>query len=69
MTQGESKGTIQPVIIPVEFYRGVPAIAQFLCVHERTVRKLIHLGKIPVKRDEAGVWVLVNVDYYNSLLG
>lgn len=44
-------------------------IFQVLGMHERTVRKLIKAGKLPVKRDEAGVWVLSNIDYYRSLQG
>lgn len=57
------------IAVQIEFWRGVPVIAQVLGMHERTVRKLITAGKLPVKKDESGAWVLTNVDYYRSLQG
>jgi predicted site-specific integrase-resolvase len=57
------------IIQKIEFWRGVPVIAQALGMHERTVRRLIAAGKLPVKRDETGAWVLNSLDYYRSLQG
>lgn len=57
------------IIVQIEFWRGVPTIAQVLGMHERTVRKLIAAGKLPAKQDESGRWVLTNIDYYRSLIG
>jgi excisionase family DNA binding protein len=57
------------ITVPIEFYRGVQEIADFLGIHERTARRLIQAGKIPAKKDGAGVWVLTNLDYYLSLQG
>lgn len=69
MPQGESSA-IQPIItVPIEFYRGVKAIAKFLEMHPETVKKLLREGKIPAKKDETGRWVLTNLDYYQSLQG
>jgi hypothetical protein len=60
----------QPTItVPIEFYRGVKAIAQFLDMHERTVKRLLLDRRIPAKKDESGRWVLTNLDYYQSLQG
>jgi hypothetical protein len=60
----------QPIVtIPIEFYRGVKAIAAFLDMTERHARRLLNSGKLPAKRDEAGRWVLTNLDYYQSLQG
>ena len=71
MAQGERKGAeAQPTItVPIEFYRGVKAIANFLELHPDTVRKLIREARIPAKKDETGRWVLTNIDYYSSLQG
>jgi len=71
MAQGEGKGAdVQPTItVPVEFYRGVKAIAKFLGVHERTAQAFLHDGKIPGKKDGTGTWVLTNLDYFMSLQG
>jgi predicted site-specific integrase-resolvase len=55
--------------VPIEFYRGVKAIAKFLEMHPETVKKLLREGKIPAKKDETGRWVLTNLDYYQSLQG
>jgi hypothetical protein len=69
MPQGESSA-VQPIItVPIEFYRGVKAIAKFLEMHPETVKKLLREGKIPAKKDETGRWVLTNLDYYQSLQG
>lgn len=57
------------VVVPIKFYRGVKAIANFLEMDPETARKLIREGKIPAKRDKTGRWVLVNVDYYRSMKG
>jgi len=57
------------VAVPIKFYRGVKAIANFLEMHPDSVRKLLREGKVPAKKDESGRWVLVNVDYYQSLQG
>ncbi len=60
----------QPTItVPIEFYRGIKAIAKFLEVHPDTVRKLLREGRVPAKKDETGRWVLTNLDYYQSLQG
>jgi predicted site-specific integrase-resolvase len=55
------------VAVPIKFYRGVKAIANFLNIHPDTARKLIRDGKIPVKKDKTGRWVLTNLDYYQWL--
>ena len=69
MPQGEGSA-VQPIItVPIEFYRGVKAIAKFLEMHPETVKKLLRDGKIPAKKDETGRWVLTNLDYYQSLQG
>ena len=69
MPQGESSA-VQPIItVPIEFYRGIKAIAKFLEMHPDTVGKLIREGKLPTKKDETGRWVLTNLDYYQSLQG
>lgn len=69
MPQGEG-GTVQPIItVPIEFYRGIKAIAKFLEMHPDSVRKLLRDGSIPAKKDETGRWVLTNLDYYQSLQG
>ena len=61
---------LQPTItVPIEFYRGVKAIAKFLEMHERTVKRLLEERRIPAKKDETGRWVLTNLDYYQSLQG
>lgn len=52
----------------LEFYRGIKEIAQFLDMNPRTVRKRIAAGKLPVKMDGAGKWVLTNIDFYTSLV-
>jgi hypothetical protein len=71
MALEEGKGAnVQPTItIPIEFYRGVKAIANFLELHPDTVRKLIRETRLPAKKDETGRWVLTNLDYYQSLQG
>lgn len=71
MPQGEQRGTDrQPTItVPIEFYRGIKAIAKFLEMHERTVQVLLRDGKIPGKKDGTGRWVLTSLDYYLSLQG
>jgi hypothetical protein len=64
----DSSPGVQPTItVPMEFYRGVKAIARFLEMHPDSVRKLLREGSIPAKRDETGRWVLTNLDYYQSL--
>jgi hypothetical protein len=64
----DSSSSAQPTItVPMEFYRGVKAIARFLEMHPDSVRKLLREGSIPAKRDETGRWVLTNLDYYQSL--
>jgi hypothetical protein len=64
----DSSPRVQPTItVPMEFYRGVKAIARFLEMHPDSVRKLLREGSIPAKRDETGRWVLTNLDYYQSL--
>ena len=50
-----------------EFFRGHKEIAQFLGVHPKTVQRWIKAGKIPVKRDGLGTWVLCAWDYYREL--
>jgi len=55
------------ITIPIVFYHGVQEIADFLGYHERTARRLLQEGKIPAKKDEAGRWVLSNLDYLLSL--
>ena len=55
--------------LKMEFFRGVKAIAGFLGLHPSTVERRLQEGKIPAKRDDMGVWVLCNVDYYLSLQG
>jgi excisionase family DNA binding protein len=48
----------KPIIyVGVEFYRGTGEIARFLGIHERTVRRLLHNGKLPAKKDGIGTWV------------
>lgn len=60
----------QPTIyLRLEVYRGVPEIAKFLNMHERTVWRMIQNGELPVKRDTGGTWVLTNIDYLLSLQG
>ena len=60
----------QPTItVPIEFYRGVKAIAKFLDMNERTVKRLLLERRIPAKKDDTGRWVLTNLDYYQSLQG
>ena len=56
------------IIQKIEFWRGVPVIAEVLGMHERTVRKLIAAGKLPVKKDASGAWVLTSIDFYRSLV-
>ena len=66
----DSTPSSQPTItVPIEFYRGIKAIAKFLEVHPDTVRKLLREGSIPAKKDDTGRWVLTNLDYYQSLQG
>ena len=69
MINGEGVPMQPSITIPIEFYRGVKAIARFLDLTERHARRLLNSGKIPAKRDEAGRWVLTNLDYYQSLQG
>ena len=66
----ESSSSPQPTFtVPIEFYRGIKAIAKFLEMHERTVKRLIVERRIPAKKDETGRWVMTNLDYYQSLQG
>lgn len=66
----ESSTGPQPTItVPIEFYRGVKAIAKFLDMNERTVKRLLLERRIPAKKDDTGRWVLTNLDYYQSLQG
>jgi excisionase family DNA binding protein len=69
MATGDGAGGQTTVGVQIKFYRGVKAIANFLEMHPDTVRKLIRQGKIPAKKDTSGRWVLVNLDYYQSLQG
>jgi len=69
MPQGEGSAVQPTITVPIEFYRGVKAIANFLEMHPQTVKKLLREGKIPAKKDETGRWVLTNLDYYQSLQG
>lgn len=69
MVQGGSPDHQPNVTVPIEFYRGVKAIAAFLDVTARHARRLLNSGKLPAKRDETGRWVLTNLDYYQSLQG
>jgi hypothetical protein len=69
MVHGEGAPMQQSITIPIEFYRGVKSIAKFLEVTERHARRLLNEAKLPAKRDEAGRWVLTNLDYYQSLQG
>jgi hypothetical protein len=57
------------ITVPIEFYRGVKAIAKFLDMNERTVKRLLMERRIPAKKDDTGRWVLTNLDYYQSLQG
>ncbi len=59
----------QVVTVPIKFYCGVKAIANFLELTERHTRRLLNSGKLPAKKDLAGRWVLTNIDYYQSLQG
>ena len=61
--------TSPTIIVPIEFYRGINEIAQFLGVHERTARRRIAAGELPVKQDASGTWILTNIDYYKNLVG
>ena len=66
----DSSPSPQPTItVPIEFYRGVKAIAKFLDMNERTVKRLLLERRIPAKKDDTGRWVLTNLDYYQSLQG
>lgn len=66
----DSSVSQQPTItVPIEFYRGVKAIAKFLDMNERTVKRLLMERRIPAKKDDTGRWVLTNLDYYQSLQG
>ena len=69
MAAGGEERVVINITIPIVFWRTVPVIAEVLCIHERTVRKMIAAGDLPVKKDGAGVWVLTNIDYYRSLVG
>jgi predicted site-specific integrase-resolvase len=51
----------------LEIYVGVKRIANFLRVHERTVYRHLRAGRLPVKKDSLGRWVLLSLDYYKSL--
>ncbi len=64
-----SPGPQPTITVPIEFYRGVKAIAKFLDMHPDSVKKLLREGGIPAKKDETGRWVLTNLDYYQSLQG
>jgi len=57
------------ITVPIEFYRGIKAIAKFLDMHPDTVKRLIMERRIPAKKDETGRWVMTNLDYYQSLQG
>lgn len=52
----------------IRFYRGIKEIANFLDVSERTVYNLIKTGKLPVKREPSGKWVLSHLDYMQCLV-
>jgi hypothetical protein len=66
----DSSVSSQPTItVPIEFHRGVKAIAKFLDMNERTVKRLLLERRIPAKKDDTGRWVLTNLDYYQSLQG
>ena len=69
MPPGEDSAVQSTITVPIEFYRGVKAIANFLEMHPQTVKKLLRESKIPAKKDETGRWVLTNLDYYQSLQG
>ncbi|MDD5641836.1 MAG: hypothetical protein PHX53_09320 [Syntrophales bacterium] len=64
-----STGPQPTITVPIEFYRGVKAIANFLDMNERTVKRLLLERRIPAKKDDTGRWVLTNLDYYQSLQG
>ncbi len=64
-----SAGPPPTITVPIEFYRGVKAIAKFLDMNERTVKRLLLERRIPAKKDDTGRWVLTNLDYYQSLQG
>lgn len=53
--------------LKLEFFRGIKGIAAFLNLHPQTTLRLLNAGKIPAKKDQAGRWVLCNLDYYRSL--
>ncbi|MFZ5451510.1 MAG: hypothetical protein ACOZF2_06525 [Thermodesulfobacteriota bacterium] len=66
----DSSTSLQPTItVPIQFYRGIKAIAKFLEMHPDRVRKLLRDGRFPAKKDNTGRWVLTNLDYYQSLQG
>lgn len=53
--------------IRLEFYRGLKGIAVFLKCDSRTVQNMIREGKLPIKREPGGAYVLCNLDYYLCL--
>ncbi len=57
------------ILVKMEVFRGAKAIAKFLGIDPDTVRKQIKAGKLPAKKDMSGAWVLVSIDYYQSLIG
>jgi len=65
----DAKGETGPLYLNLKFFLGIQAIADFLRLHERTVRRLLREPKLPAKKDQAGRWVMVDVDYYLSLRG
>ncbi len=58
MNEINGAGGDKTVAVPIKFYRGVKAIANFLEMHPETARRLIRAGKIPAQRDKSGRWVL-----------
>jgi hypothetical protein len=57
------------IIMKLEVYRGIHDIAEFLKVDGRTAQRYLRDGSVPGKKDGTGTWVLVNLDYYQSLQG
>ncbi len=62
MAEGKDAGGQQITAVRMEVFRGAKAIAKFLGIDPATVRKQIRAGKLPVKKDLAGAWVLCNID-------
>jgi len=50
-----------------DLFVGVKAISVFLRVHPRTVYRYLRTGRLPVRKDSLGRWVLVKDDYLRNL--